>query len=295
MPETPFFSVVIPTYNRAHHIVHTLSTVLKQSYRSFEVIVVDDGSTDNTEEVVASIQTAQVSYYRQKNGERAKARNYGVQQAKGQYITFLDSDDEMYPDCLQEALRIIEANEQAAFVQVGYEMKNVEGKVLYKNNRRKGDLNKQLVRGNLLSCIGVFVRQDIIRQHRFNEDRKLSGTEDWELWLRLASRYRIHYSNQVVAAIINHEERSVLNVEEKTLRLRIDLAMQYAFEDTQVQAYYGSYYHLMYAHLFLYISLHLILSKKKKLGLTYWWRSLRRAPHLLFTRKTLAIFKHLLR
>src|SRR5438105_4070082 len=91
-----FFSVIIPTYNRSHLIAKTLGYVLAQTYSDFEIIIIDDGSTDKTEEIIGSIKDARISYYKIDNAERGAARNYGVHKAKGDYVNFFDSDDALY-------------------------------------------------------------------------------------------------------------------------------------------------------------------------------------------------------
>src|SRR5437763_11554370 len=102
-----FFSIIIPTYNRASMIEKTIQSALNQSYSDYEIIIVDDGSTDNTEQVVLSIKDARIFYFKKENAERAAARNYGAHRAKGDYITFLDSDDVLYPSFLYNASETI--------------------------------------------------------------------------------------------------------------------------------------------------------------------------------------------
>ena len=97
------FSVIVPTYNRESFIVKTIQSVLSQTYLNFELIIVDDGSTDNTEQVVKKIQDKRIKYYKKKNAERGAARNHGTNKEKGGYITFLDSDDLLYSKYLEEA------------------------------------------------------------------------------------------------------------------------------------------------------------------------------------------------
>lgn len=99
----PFFSIVIPTYNRASSIAHTLQGCFKQTFDNFEIIVVDDGSTDNTVDVLKEIQDPRLKTVEQKNAGPAAARNTGVDNANGKHIAFLDSDDIWYPDFLLEA------------------------------------------------------------------------------------------------------------------------------------------------------------------------------------------------
>ncbi len=104
-----FFSVVIPTYNRASFVGKTIQSLLAQTYSHFEIIVVDDGSTDDTEAVVRGIRSDKLTYHKKKNGERAAARNTGARLAKGDYVNFFDSDDLAYPVHLHTALDLIAA------------------------------------------------------------------------------------------------------------------------------------------------------------------------------------------
>jgi len=294
MPNEIFFSIIIPTYNREEFIFKTLETALNQDYQNFEIIVVDDESTDNTEQFFKEFHNPKVHYFRKRNAERAAARNYGLKKAQGDYITFLDSDDILYPNHLREAKKLIENNNFPEFLHLAYEMKTPEGKILSQNNQRKGDLNKQLLTGNHLSCIGVFLKKEIALEFPFSENRELSGTEDWELWMRLASRFKIYYSNQTTSAIINHEERSVLQIDEKKIKKRIDLALKYIFADEAFEAKYGQYKNIAQAHLYLYICLHLILAKQKKRSLFYLKKAIFWYPQIIFNRKTLAILKHII-
>ncbi|MCA1594045.1 MAG: glycosyltransferase, partial [Acidobacteria bacterium] len=106
------FSVVIPTYNRADLIVKTLRSVLAQTYPHFEVIIVDNCSTDNTQEVLQPfLASGQVRFVRhERNYERARSRNTGMSLATGDFVTLLDSDDLMYPSNLEDAARYAAAH-----------------------------------------------------------------------------------------------------------------------------------------------------------------------------------------
>lgn len=104
---SPRFSVVIPTYNRSTSILHTLRSCFEQSYGDFEVVVVDDGSTDDTLDVLSSVTDSRLSFISQANSGPAAARNRGMSIAKGQYIAFLDSDDMWYPEFLEAADKML--------------------------------------------------------------------------------------------------------------------------------------------------------------------------------------------
>ena len=104
----PKFSIIIPTYNRAHTLMRAVRGVLSQSYPNWELIIIDDGSTDSTKEVVGEVQDSRVQYYHQENKMVAAARNHGIRVSAGEYICFLDSDDEIFADYLsvfEERLR----------------------------------------------------------------------------------------------------------------------------------------------------------------------------------------------
>lgn len=126
---TPYISVVVPTYNRAHLIERSIRSILQQTFTDYEVLVVDDGSEDNTEQVIKSINDQRITYYKKANGERAAARNYGTSKAKGVYVTFFDSDDLMYPHHLQHAYDFINQQNNPEWFHLGFDYKNSSGMV----------------------------------------------------------------------------------------------------------------------------------------------------------------------
>lgn len=288
----PKFSLIIPTYNRADFIAKTLQSALEQSYQDYEVIVVDDGSTDHTQQVVANFLSEKVRYCKIPNGERAKARNFGIQQARGDFITFLDSDDLLLPHYFQEAYNFLAKNPQSVFFSLGYQMVSPEGTVIYRQNNRKGNLAKQLTTGNHLSCIGVFVKKEILEKHPFNEQRELSGTEDYELWLRLASIYPLDCSNVVVASIVNHNERSVLEVNEEKLVKRRRVLFECLEANPSCISFYGlTGIRTIKAHSWLYVALHLAMGKKRKAAFKYTLKAVKESVNVIFTKKFLVILK----
>jgi glycosyltransferase involved in cell wall biosynthesis len=294
MPHNTFFSIIIPTYNRANFIAQTIQSVLKQTYPYFEIIVVDDGSTDHTEEVVTSIVDSRISYYNKENGERGAARNYGMCRAKGEYITFLDSDDILYENYLKNARESIQNYDFPLFLHIGYEVTDEELRSKTKVNSLKSDDISIFVKGNPLSCLGVFLHKSIITQFKFNEDKALAGSEDWELWLRLAANVGIKTDNRISAALIDHDHRSVVGYNEYKLVKRKELALKYAFEDPAVQEKFGPYLNKMIAYCDSYIALHLILSKQNKQGIRYLKNAFLRTPAFIFERRFAAIIKHLI-
>ena len=125
-----FFSVIIPTYNRGHLIGRSIKSVLDQTFEEFEIIVIDDGSTDNTKEIVDSYRNPKIKYIYQKNTERSAARNNGIQNASGKWICFLDSDDIYLSEHLSTLKENISQNEDPKLFITGnlIRSKNSESK-----------------------------------------------------------------------------------------------------------------------------------------------------------------------
>jgi glycosyltransferase involved in cell wall biosynthesis len=207
-------SVVIPTYNRAPFIAETIASVLAQTHREVEIIVVDDGSTDNTAEVVARF-GERVRYVWQQNSERSVTRNHGLELSRGEFVSFLDSDDCWLPEALDELAGALNAEPAAGLAAAGCAIVREDGQVLdlfYPGGGVEGILPdgfRELLRTNLIgSPSAVLLRRSALdKAGRFDEDRRLLGVEDWELWARIAFhapvlchrrplvRYRRHRSN----------------------------------------------------------------------------------------------------
>jgi glycosyltransferase involved in cell wall biosynthesis len=291
-----FFSIIIPTYNRAAFIENTVRSVLDQSYQNFEIIVVDDGSTDNTQEIINNLKNEKVKYFKIQNSERAFARNFGTLKSTGNYITFLDSDDALFPNHFANAVESINKFNKPPFLHLGYEIVNEDNNLLFKIDNLKSDEIYFLVRGNSLSCNGCFLREDVSRKYLFNEDRNLSGSEDWELWFRVLANCGIKTDNRISSRMHNHESRSVtlsLN-QEHDLVLRKELALKYAFKDLKVKELFGKYFTEIDAFGDSYIALHLGLSGNKKRSLSYFLKFIKNYPPSIFSKRFFVILKYIL-
>lgn len=291
MSNNPLFSIIIPTYNRASFIKKAVDSILGQDFKDFEIIVVDDGSSDNTHDVISKIIDPRLKYFFKENEERAVARNFGIAKSVGQYITFLDSDDMVYSNHFSEAINLIEEYRSPEIFHLGYEIKDQQGNLCFRSHF-KSSLNNILLKGNAMSCMGVFVRRDIFKEYAFNTDRALIGSEDYELWMRLGSRYEIYYSNVPTGCMIQHDDRSVLDFNEERILKRKTLTLQYIYKDKYFQEKFSRKKNLIEAHLNLYISLHAIMAKEYLLAFKYYIYALRKDPTVIFTRKTLGIIKN---
>lgn len=289
------FSLVIPTYNRASFIGKAIESVLAQTYTNFQLIIVDDGSTDNTEEVVKQYSDPRITYHKKQNAERGAARNTGTSIATGLYVNFFDSDDLLYPNHLEEALKTISTYYNPEMFHLGYDIKTPDGKLLGKVNMLKGDIGPKLVTGNFLSCNGVFIRRDIARQLPFNEDRRLAAFEDWQLWLRISSRFPVYYNNTITSTVVNHSQRSVLDTKKDGLINREKVLISSLKEDKQFMSTFGHKLMKLQASLYTYVSLHLALTRRyKKEAATYLLKGITLNPEEVLKRRFLAILKHII-
>ncbi|ANE52453.1 glycosyltransferase family 2 protein [Flavisolibacter tropicus] len=294
----PYFTVVIPTYNRAHLIGMTLKSVLTQTFTDFEVIVVDDGGKDDTEAVVKALGSNKVQYFRKENGERGAARNYGWQIANGEYVTFLDSDDLFYADHLQLAYEFMtQLQEKPKCFAQAYEIKDAhtDKVIVSAYQTTQPTINNVLVKGNILSCFGVFLKTELFEEVKFEEDRHFAGSEDWLLWLQLAARYPFFYNNAVSGALLEHDDRSVLSFNEQSLLFRTEHLKQKLGQDTAFLKTFGPrLLKKIHAHMLTYSSLHLAMSREKRKAIYYLQQALKTDYKEIFNRRCLAIIKHIL-
>ncbi|MCU0382892.1 MAG: glycosyltransferase family 2 protein [Cyclobacteriaceae bacterium] len=289
--ESILFSIVVPTYNRAHLIAKTLNSVLAQTYSNFEVIVVDDGSKDNTQEVVAAFTDKRIKYFLKENGERAAARNFGVQKAKGDYINFFDSDDLMYPHHLLTAFNFIQANNPAWF-HLGYDFKDVEDNVIKQFESFDESINKKIIFDNRLSCNGVFIRKDILNQNLFHENRRLASSEDWELWIRLLAQYPLLFDNTITSSVVNHDARSLFTIPADKVIARDELLIQLLHVNPLVQKIYRNQFNKFIAERYSFFMLCLSEQKRKKEVFNWAYRAFKIYPRILFTKRYLASIKN---
>jgi glycosyltransferase involved in cell wall biosynthesis len=188
----PRVSVVLPVYNRAHLLERSLGSILAQTYRDFQVIVVDDASTDNTSEVVEQFRDPRVRYLRHQNNKGAPgSRNTGIMNAKGEFVAFQDSDDEWKPDKLAKQMARFDADPRLTVVYSGV-LRHDDDRLTYIPDRhikkREGDISHALLRENFVSTVTLIVRRrGLLEVGGFVED--LPRFQDWELAIRLSQAY----------------------------------------------------------------------------------------------------------
>jgi glycosyltransferase involved in cell wall biosynthesis len=242
---------------------------------------------------VAAYNPEVVRYYKTKNQERGATRNYGVDKARGKYVVFIDSDDVFYKNCFRVAYNFIVERSNPEVFHIAHEVRDSNNNLLEStvNYERFNDV---LIKGNPMACMNVFLRVDVARQHRFNEDRVMAGFEDWELWLRLAANYNIPQVKELSGLMVDHSGRSSNNHNiESKLVAGIELLMKNVLSNPQVTGYYKSRLHLFICSCQTYVALHLAINGNKKQAFRHFVRGIRHHPGYLFNKRSAAIVKYL--
>lgn len=197
--ENPLVSVIIPNYNHARFLGDAVRSVLEQTYRPVEIIVVDDGSTDNSGEVAAGF-GEQIRYIYQTNAGLSAARNTGLRAAKGDLIGVLDADDMYEPNFLATLVAALQADPEADGVYCGYQFVDETNNPLPQIENRpvpSADLYTALLDGNFFVPESVFLRRRVYDVVGFF-DESLRACEDWDVWLRAAKKFRLIHSPHIL-------------------------------------------------------------------------------------------------
>ena len=187
---TPLVSVVIPCYNHGHYLAQALCTVLAQDLKDWEAIVVNDGSTDDTVDVVAQFSDPRIAYVYQENQGLSAARNTGIRAAQGKYLAFLDADDEWEPAFLQRCTQTLEAHTTLGGVftrnyfidERGTVLPQIGGQAISRDAFRSRNLE-----GGFFTPGAIVVRAALVCDAGLF-DTQLTSEEDWDLWMRISER-----------------------------------------------------------------------------------------------------------
>ena len=189
-------SVIIPTYNRKHTLQRAIDSVLAQTFKPFEIIIVDDGSKDGTKEWLLQNYPS-VQYIHQPNNGVSSARNKGIQISQGSWIALLDSDDEWMPEKLEYQSRFIEVNRDSSFCHTNeiWIRNGVRVNQMKKHKKYGGDIFK-----HCLDICRISPSSSIIKKDVFEEvgafDESLTVCEDYDLWLRVTAKFNILFLDE---------------------------------------------------------------------------------------------------
>ncbi len=232
MPEV---SIVIPTYNAEKTILETVESALAQTFTDFEILVINDGSTDSTLNLIEEIGDARLKIFNYENSGVAIARNRGISLAAGQFISFLDSDDLWLPDKLESQLFALKNHPAAGLAYSWVSYINTQGDFLYSQEPiyYEGNVYPQLLARNFLTCGST----PLIRKHVIDSvggfDPSVPPADDWDYWLRVSEKwnFKVVTKHQVLYRISPHSMS--LNVE--AMERAHMMVLEKAFESAPAQ------------------------------------------------------------
>ena len=216
---TPKVSVIIPTYNCMRYVPEAVESVLNQTYRDYEIIIVDDGSIDQTRAALAKHIEAhpqKVRYIFQQNAGEGGARNRGIKEARGEYVAFLDADDIWTPQKLEIQMNLVESLKEKNIVVFGdayaFNERGVITRSMFKEREpHEGSVFEELLYKNFVVTQTVVARRNLFAKvGYFKEGMKYCA--DFEMWLRLAKNYKFHYVNEAIVGYRIHSNNVSGNI-----------------------------------------------------------------------------------
>ncbi|WP_299758513.1 glycosyltransferase [uncultured Pontibacter sp.] len=209
LAKNPLVSVVIPCYNHGNLLQTALDSVYLQSYPHTEIIIIDDGSTDNTRQIAK--QNPSIIYHYQNNKGPSAARNTGIRLSKGDFLVFLDADDYLYPDAIATNLTYLQQQVQLAFVSGSHDRVYDEEKVYSEVRVVHRQHYTHLLKGNYIGMHAtVLYRRRVFEEFEF--DPSLRGCEEYDLYLKIARKYPVRHHAAKIAAYRFHLSNSSRNV-----------------------------------------------------------------------------------
>lgn len=197
-------SVIIPTYNRANVICDTIKSVLEQTYDHFEIIVIDDASSDNTSDVIASFNDKRIKYYRNENNMGpAGARNVGIKYAQFEFVAFIDSDVIWNKEKLEKQIQILSDKEYAVcYCRIKRQTSNKIKSWIIPSEKKNsselsGNIYQLLLKGNVVDTSAALVRKDVLIELNGFE-QTIHALEDYELFLRISKKYKFIFLDEVL-------------------------------------------------------------------------------------------------
>jgi GalNAc5-diNAcBac-PP-undecaprenol beta-1,3-glucosyltransferase len=269
MTDRPFFSVVVPVYNRANLLENSLTSVLRQRFKDFEVIAVNDGSTDSSKEIVSriSLSDKRVILINQENKERGAARNTGITNAAGKYIVFFDSDDIMHENHLEILHKNILEQNYPVLIATYFDFIDESGKK-YSSDSMKlpaGYYDYTLfLNGNPLAC-NVCVKKENPEPGLFIEDRKYAIKEDWLFLLQNTFKNKLFIVDTITISMYDHEKRS-MRMDNNELINKTRLAHEWILNNIPLN---DDEKKTLLAHVNYFCGIHSYLNNSKKEAMDY--------------------------
>jgi glycosyltransferase involved in cell wall biosynthesis len=295
-------TVIIPTYNRASMIRESVASVLRQTFTDFEIIVVDDGSTDNTKAVVESFKDPRIKYIYQENRGASAARNTGIEASSSEYVAFLDSDDVYIDNAIENALKYLELYPDVGFCYGQCHMSRLGGEV-YRTRishfHKKSTVIKPLTQVKELLAIDCPITLSTLTVRRtclieiggFNED--LVVAEDWHVFIKLAKKYPAFYIAEPLT-IQRHHNKQLRHLIKPGKEKAFLLCLKEIFEDPVIAPHFSGIKRKTYSNFYSKNLFQVVWGEDMKLARQYLRMAVRYHPQVIVSPHGLRIiYKYL--
>lgn len=243
MKNKPLVSVIIPTYNRAAMLLKTIESILKQDYSNIEIIIVDDGSTDNTFSILNELGNKKILYLNyERTSDIARLRNIGISASKGEFIAFCDDDDLWFPNKLSKQVPLLSFYDMICTNAIQIDENDIgldKLMVIDKLKSQKLD-TKTLLLANYIVTSSVIIKRSSLK-HRFVERKSNYSAEDYELWLKISLNYNIYYLDDILVSFRRHLNTTSFDgnlILIKLLREVIERLKEYVqFDKIEIRSY----------------------------------------------------------
>ncbi|HSA05956.1 MAG TPA: glycosyltransferase [Candidatus Gastranaerophilales bacterium] len=259
-------SIIIPAYNAENYIKNAINSVLNQTYQNFEIIIINDGSTDNTENVIKQFDDTRIKYFYQENQGVSSARNKGIELSQGEYIAFLDADDLWLPEKLQLQLDFLKKNPEISLVYSNLELieesTGIKFIKTYDNFKNQKTLIKTLVLTPFNSPIpcSILLKKDVLLKAGLF-DSNLSFGEDLELCIRIALISNLYCIQKPLAIMIRPKNSATRTMSPfKILQNNIYILNKF-FNETDKNKIYSQYQNIAFAFAYFNIGFHYFFNK----------------------------------
>jgi len=257
--QMPRVTVIIPAYNRARYLGEAIRSVLEQTFRDFELLVVDDGSTDQTAELIGSISDPRVRYLPQSHRGISPSLNAGLRAARGECVARLDSDDCWLPDMLESLVAVLDSRSDIGVAYGRGQVMDHEGRWLSHSfgtpERFRGDSLRSLVYDDCTCNIALLARRACFDRAGLY-DETLPANEDWDMWLRVARHYRFAFVDKVLACIRWHDD-NLTGLTSPQLAVVLEtrtMPLDKLFSDPQLPAAIRAMHPIAYTNVYLFRS-----------------------------------------
>lgn len=240
----PTVSIIIPTHNRFKMLEGAVRSILDQTYRDYEIIIVDDASSDNTSEILERNDDSRIFYVRHEYRKGGSAsRNTGISHARGEYIAFLDDDDEWLPRKLELQIKKFQEKPDVDVVTSGYIVRdNKSGEFInIVLPRRRGYIYNDLLWNNTISTCTVLIRRSALGE-LFRFDPELPRLQDWDMWLQIANNSLFDYIEEPLVLVNVHDNNRISDDTSASLTGRIGILRKYWMDISDNNALLSKHY-----------------------------------------------------